>query len=192
MKDIEIIEQIRHGGYAMEKCLQRFYDENLRLMGSMGKKYGLSRDDLLDAYSDSIVDFKDQIRKQLFQQKSKCSTYFYSILNHKCIDILRRKTTYRETHEIPDNLKDTAPDIIQKLTSTVEKKYLDDLMNRLSDRCKEILMDWNDGYSMEDIALRNDLLNANVARTKRYTCLQELLSFARNSGVSETQRKQKR
>jgi hypothetical protein len=39
-------------------------------------------------------------------------------------------------------------------------------------------MDWNDGYSMDEIAERNTLLNANVARSKRYTCLQQLLALA--------------
>jgi RNA polymerase sigma-70 factor (ECF subfamily) len=181
MRDNEIIHQIILGGYPMEKCLELFYKENFGYLGIMGKKYGLDREALLDAYSDSIIAFRDHVRNNQFKQKSKCSTYFYSIFNNKCIDILRKKTTYIVTHEIPENLKDTTPDIIQALTFSVEKDYLTGLMTRLGSRCREILMDWNDGYSMEDIAIRNHLLNAKVARSKRYSCLQQLLELAGGS-----------
>ena len=183
MNDTEIIQHIQQGGYLMERCLEYFYKENIRLIGMMGKRYGLSRDSLLDAYSDAIIDFKEQVRKHQFQQKSKCSTYFYSIYNNKCIDILRKRTTYTVTNEIPENLKDTTPDIVQMLTFMVEKSYLDRIIERLSTGCKEILMDWNDGYSMEEIAQRNNLLNAHVARSKRYACLQQLLVIAGRSNI---------
>jgi RNA polymerase sigma-70 factor (ECF subfamily) len=183
MNDNELIQQIRQGGYPMEKCLEFFYKDNIRFIGLMQKRFGLSRESLLDAYSDAIIDFKEQVRNHQFQQKSKCSTYFFSIYNNKCIDILRKKTTYTITNEIPENLKDTAPDIVQMLTITVERDYLEKIIARLSAGCKDILMDWNDGYSMEDIAQRNHLLNAHVARSKRYACLQQLLVLAGRSNM---------
>lgn len=166
------------GGHSMEKCLETFYRENIRFVGVMAKKHQLDRESLMDAYSDSIIDFKEQIRKQKFQQKSKCSTYFYSIFNNKCIDILRKKTTNIITHEIPEHLKDTSPDIVNEMTSADRIHYLEAIINQLGSRCREILMDWNDGYSMEEIARRNNLLNANVARSKRYSCLQQLMEIA--------------
>jgi len=183
MEDKEIIQHILEGGYSMEKCLESFYHLNFKYIAVMGKKYGLSREALMDAYSDAIIDFKDQVRNHNFQQKSKCSTYFYSIFNNKCIDILRKKTTNTVVNEFPENLKDTTPDIVQMLTTIVERKHLDDLIAALNERCREILMDWNDGYSMEEIAQRNNLLNANVARSKRYTCLQQLLAIAGKSKI---------
>jgi RNA polymerase sigma-70 factor (ECF subfamily) len=181
MNDNEIIQKIIQGGSHMEKCLENFYKENIRFINVMEKKYGLSREAAIDAYSDAIIDFKEQVRNRQFQQKSKCSTYLYSIFNNKCIDILRKKTTHTIMSDLPENMKDQSPDIVQMLTLTVEKKYLDNLMTMLGSRCREILMDWNDGYSMEEIAERNALLNANVARSKRYTCLQQLLALAGKS-----------
>jgi RNA polymerase sigma factor (sigma-70 family) len=165
----------------MEKCLEAFYKENIRFISVMEKKYGLNREATIDAYTDAIIDFKEQVRNHQFRQKSKCSTYLYSIFNNKCIDILRKKTTYTIINDLPENLKDQSPDIVQMLTLNVEKEYLDNLMDKLGSRCREILMDWNDGYSMDEIAERNDLLNANVARSKRYTCLQQLLTLAGKS-----------
>lgn len=181
MNDNEIIQKLIQGGYHMEKCLEIFYKENIRLISVMEKKYGLSRDAAIDAYSDAIIDFKEQVRNHQFKHKSKCSTYLYSIFNNKCIDILRKKTTHTIINDLPENIKDQSPDIIQMLTLTVEKKYLDNLMAMLGSKCRELLMDWNDGYSMDEIAERNALLNANVARSKRYTCLQQLLALAGKS-----------
>jgi RNA polymerase sigma-70 factor (ECF subfamily) len=185
MNDNEIIQNIIQGGSHMERCLETFYRENIKLLSVMEKKYGLNREASIDAYTDAIIDFKEQVRNHKFQQKSKCSTYFYSIFNNKCIDILRKKTTYTVISDLPENLKDQSPDIVQMLTITVEKTYLDNLMVMLGSKCREILMDWNDGYSMDEIAERNDLLNANVARSKRYTCLQQLLALAGRSGSAD-------
>ncbi len=181
MNNNEIIHNIIQGGSHMEKCLEAFYNENIRFINVMEKKYGLNREAITDAYADAIIDFKDQVRNRQFQQKSKCSTYLYSIFNNKCIDILRKKTTHIVISDLPENMKDQSPDIVQMLTLTVEKKYLHNLMAMLGSRCREILMDWNDGYSMDEIAERNALLNANVARSKRYTCLQQLLALAGKS-----------
>jgi RNA polymerase sigma factor (sigma-70 family) len=181
MNDNEIIQNIIQGGYHMEKCLDFFYKENIRFISVMEKKYGLNRDSAIDAYTDALIDFKEQVRNNQFRHQSKCSTYLYSIFNHKCIDILRKKTTHTIINDLPENIKDQSPDIVQMLTMTVEKEYLDNLMALLGPRCREILMDWNDGYSMDEIADRNALLNANVARSKRYTCLQQLLALAGKS-----------
>jgi len=41
--------------------------------------------------------------------------------------------------------------------------------------CKQILIDWAYwGYSMKEIAIRNNLENGVVAKKKKYTCLQKL------------------
>jgi RNA polymerase sigma factor (sigma-70 family) len=178
MNDNEIIQNIIQGGSHMERSLETFYRENIRFISVMEKKYGLNRETAIDAYTDAIIDFKEQVKNRQFQHKSKCSTYLYSIFNNKCIDILRKKTTYTIINDLPDHLKDQSPDIVQMLTVKVEKTYLDKLMGMLGSRCREILMDWNDGYTMDEIAERNALLNANVARSKRYTCLQQLLALA--------------
>jgi RNA polymerase sigma factor (sigma-70 family) len=178
MNEHEIIQNILQGGTHMEKCLETFYKENARFVPVMKKKYGLTLEESVDAYADAIIDFKQQVRNQQFRQMSKCSTYLYSIFNNKCIDILRKKTTYTIINDLPENLKDQSPDIVQTLTMKVEKTYLDNLMDMLGSRCRDILMDWNDGYSMDEIAARNGLLNENVARSKRYTCMQQLLVLA--------------
>jgi len=185
MNDNEIIQKIIQGGSHMEKCLEAFYNDNIRFIPVMEKKYGLNREAAIDAYTDAIIDFKDQVKNGQFQHKSKCSTYLYSIFNNKCIDILRKKSTHTVINDLPENIRDRSPDIVQMLTMSVERKYMDNLMAMLGPRCREILMDWNDGYSMEEIAERNALLNANVARSKRYTCLQQLLALAGKSKVSD-------
>jgi RNA polymerase sigma factor (sigma-70 family) len=185
MNDNEIIQKIIQGGSHMERCLEAFYKENIRFISVMEKKYGLNREATMDAYADAIIDFKEQVRNHQFKHNSKCSTYLYSIFSNKCIDILRKKTTHTIINDLPENLKDLSPDIVQMLTLTVERTYLDNLMAMLGSRCREILMDWNDGYSMDEIAERNALLNANVARSKRYTCLQQLLALAGKSNPAE-------
>jgi len=157
--------------------LGNFYRQHLKLVKVMGKKYGLMEEDLSDAFTDAVISFRDQVVRRNFQQKSKCSTYLFKIFQNKCIDILRKNSTNVIKVEIPDHIQDTNPDIVQKLSIGVKKQYLLDLMDQLNDSCKGILLDWNDGYSMAEIALRNGLLNEHVARSRRYACLKQLATL---------------
>lgn len=183
MKDDDIIQHIMAGGQIMENCLSYFYKQNIKYVQIMSNKLGVNHDDLFNAYSDSIIEFKDQIRNHQFKRKSKCSTYFYSIFKNKCIDILRKKTTNIIEHKLPEQIIDTDDDIIQKLTFDVKQQYLQQVFFQLGDKCKSILMDWNDGYTMEEIAVKNGLLNAHVARSMRYSCIQQLMKIIQNSKI---------
>ena len=181
MDDRELIANILAGGMKMEDGLSNFYRENHKLVKVMGKKYGLQDEDLLDAYTDSVISFRDQVVRGNFQQKSKCSTYLFKIFQNKCIDILRKNSTNIIKVEMPAHIQDTNPDIVQRLSTSVKKQYLLDLMDQLNESCKGILLDWNDGYSMAEIASRNGLLNEHVARSRRYACLKQLAALVNKS-----------
>lgn len=190
MKQKTIISAILAGGIEREKCLSYIYETNFSQVYSMINKHVLTKEEVLDAYSDSIILFRDQVIKGAFKGTARYSTYLYSILNNRCIDIIRNKSTnkskQRENESGIDYLEEHAnlgENIIDLLSRKVQWDLLDRLMDRLWENCKGILLDWNNGYSMAEIAERNGLLNEHTARTKRYNCLKQLMELVNKSAL---------
>ncbi len=188
MDNPTIITAIRSGGSDREKCLTDIYTDNFSLVYSMLKKHSLSKEEVMNAYADSITLFSDHVMKGTYKGSAKYSTFLFSILNNKCIDIIREKTTHKSKQEKNyvriDHIKDhtgTDDDIVEKLTARVQWELLNRLMDRLRGKCKKILLDWNDGYSMFEIASRNGLLNEHTARTARYKCFRQLMQMVKGS-----------
>ena len=91
----------------MNEAIDYFYHHHFSLIYLKVKDHKLTREQALDAYSDSILSLKENIIKRKFKGDSKLSTYFISIFNRKCIDIMRKDTTNLiYEHELPVHLKD--------------------------------------------------------------------------------------
>jgi len=164
----------------MEDAIYSFYRNNFNIVYQKTKDHKLTKDQALDAYSDAILSLRDNILKNRFKGESALTTYFISIFNRKCIDIIRKNTTNLiYENELPIHLKDNEAGIDDKLTVMVNLERLKKLLSELSEICQSVLMDWNDGYSMDEIAERNELLNAHTARSKRYNCFQQLMEMVK-------------
>lgn len=168
----------------MQKAAEWFYRENL---GIVYRESKLLREEAFDAYSDALTAFIDNIRNGVFRGESKCSTYFIRIFNNKCIDIFRKKTTNKAKQvtmsideikmDVPETVSEERDDHIADITSW---------FNELSEVCRDVLMDWSDGYSMEEIAERNGLKNAHTARSKRYNCFHQLMEILQKRKILQS------
>lgn len=169
----------------MHRTVDIFYKENYALIYKMTSSHKLTQEQVIDAYSDSIVAFVNNIRENRFRGESKCTTYFMGIFNFKCIDIIRRETTNKLNESII-SLDDMKNEPTQILTDEQNFPDLNSYFNELSEVCKEVLMDWSDGYSMDEIAERNGLKNAHTARSKRYNCFQQLIEVLKKKNILQS------
>ena len=190
MKINEIIADIKAGGIRQEKCLTYVYRNNFALVYGMLKKHVISREEVMDAYAETVILFRDHVKNGIFKGTAKYSTYLYSILNNKCIDIIRNKSTNKSRQremevgmDILENQTSENENVIELLSFKVQWDRLEKLMDTLAEKCREILMDWNDGYTMTEIADRNGLLNEHTARTKRYNCMQQLMELVKKEKI---------
>jgi RNA polymerase sigma factor (sigma-70 family) len=182
MTDEKLIEDILSGGSAMQLAAEWFYRENLKLVYKESASNRLGREDALDAYSDAVTALVENIRNRVFRGESKCSTYFIRIFSNKCIDIFRKKTTNKSkenTLSLEEMKIEPAESIVNEEANINLSMYFDEL----SEVCREVLMDWSDGFSMDDIAERNGLKNAHTARSKRYNCFQQLVSILQKKNI---------
>jgi RNA polymerase sigma-70 factor (ECF subfamily) len=179
MTEKKLLDNILSGGVLMQKAAESFYLENYKLVYNAK---GISREEALDAYSDSVTAFVENVRNRLFKGESKSSTYFIRIFNNKCIDVLRKKTT-NKSKQITMSIEELKTDLPDIEVTNEEHTDLTAYFNELSDVCREVLMDWSDGYSMDDIAERNGLKNAHTARSKRYNCFQQLMEILQRRNI---------
>jgi RNA polymerase sigma-70 factor (ECF subfamily) len=182
MTDQKFIEGILSGGNVMHKTAEWFYHENFNLVYKMIGSHRLVKEEALDAYSDAVTAFIENIREKKFRGDSKCRTYFIRIFNNKCIDIIRKKATNRlDKNTI--SLDDLGTELMYRTVDEDQSIGYTDFFAQLSEICRELLMDWCDGYAMEEIAVRNGLKNAHTARSKRYNCFRQLMTILQHHKV---------
>ena len=145
------------------------------------RKYHLSQDDGFSAYSDAIVSVIHNIINGNFDQRSSIKTYLFQIFSNKCIDLVRKKTTNKEkVHhataepELLDYLPDKARTVVEKLIDQQKVLAVKQHLSTMGEKCKEILLLFEDGYTDKEIADQLQYSNAAVAKTTRLRCLEKL------------------
>lgn len=86
------------------------------------RKYRLSEDEAFDAYSDTILVVVENVRKGSFEGRSSLKTYTFQVFQNKCVDLIRKKTTNKnsvhQTNSISDfilEFSDATKSILQRL-----------------------------------------------------------------------------
>ena len=192
LSDQEIIDGLRAGGQESEKIMFSLYDSYFPLYYKVRSKGGLSDDELISVYSDALIEFKKQVIAGEYQKKGKLKGYFYRIFSNKAIDAFRkvRRTKKRELpisiepNKIKDDSLGPAQEMIVYEEQDIQvqeflKELLQQAMEKLSKKCKEILIDrLAEGKKPKEIANKYpDIKNARVASTTVYNCRKKLLEI---------------
>ncbi len=181
--DKEIVTRLKSGGRGFEEIADYLFREYLGYIPTLKNKLFLSVPDLQDAYSDALVRLITQIRSGKFKGESKLSSYFYSIFYNAAVDVSRKNTSYKniETEELFE-VSAKERDLFKMIETNNDISHLMSYMSEIGENCKRILLDWGYyGYSMEEIATRSRLSNAESARSMKYKCLKKLKEIISNS-----------
>jgi len=181
--DQDIITRLRSGGRDFEEISDYLFQEYLGYIPTLKNKLFLSTPDLQDAYADALVRLITQVKTGKFKGESKLSSYFYSIFYNAAVDVSRKNTSYKnsETEELYE-FTAKEKDLFKMIETDNEMGHLLMRMDQIGERCKSILLDWGYyGYSMEEIATRSELSNAESARSMKYKCLKKLKEIISNS-----------
>jgi RNA polymerase sigma factor (sigma-70 family) len=150
-------------------------------------KYSLQEEDAFDAYSDSVLSAIKKITEGSFEGRSSIKTWLFQIFQNKCVDLLRRKTTNKNSihktasvSEILYQLSDASKTIIQQLVEKSDWDLLKKRVNELGEKCRELLMLSADGYSDKDISAQLAYKSADVVKTSRLRCLEKLRQMYKN------------
>lgn len=181
--DQEILEGILAGGASKEKYVNYLYDNAFPgLINKIKGKLHLSEEDIRDAYTDAVVKLVEQILKQKFRGEAKLSSYFYRIFYNKGVDILRKRSSHGVEYLPVDETipqADPAKNILDLLEVKDDVRKIQGLLQKLNPKCRQILLLFYEGYSMEEIAEKAELKNAESATSQKYKCFKKLMSFVK-------------
>lgn len=176
-----VIAGLRAGGVQRRMHENELYTYFFYLIKQYSRKYSLAEEDAASAYSDTIITVIDHVISGRFEGRSSLKSYTCQIFMNKCVDLVRKNTTDKSTvHRSTDieSLVATLPDktrnIIQDLISKSEKAFFLEKLKAIGEKCRQILLLFEDGYSDREIALQMEYKSADVVKTSRMRCLEKL------------------
>jgi RNA polymerase sigma factor (sigma-70 family) len=179
--DQEIIEQLRQGGIDQRRSEEELFNRFAYFVREGMTKHALSEDESFNAYSDTILAALENIRNAHFEARASLKTYLYQIFHNKCVDLLRKKTTNKNSVNRPETisdrlmqLSDSARSVVQKLIDKADWNRLREKLNELEEKCRQLLMFWGENYSDKEIASLLQYKTADVVKTSRLRCLDRL------------------
>ncbi len=177
----EIIDSIQQAGTERKKGEERLFNRFAYLIKEGIYKYSLLQEEAFDLYSDTIISAIEKIADHSFQQRSSLKTWVYQIFHNKYVDLLRKKSTNKnsihKTLSISDLLlqvSDASKTIVQELVDKTDWEALRQKLNQLGDNCKQMLLLWAEGYTDKEIAGSMEYKTSDVVKTSRLRCLEKL------------------
>ncbi len=179
--DQEIIEQLRLSGSDKRKSEEQLFNRFAYFIREGITKHALSEDESFDAYSDTILAALQNIKNAHFEARASLKTYLYQIFHNKCVDLLRKRTTNKNSVHRPDSISerlllisDSARSVVQKLIDQADWKLLREKLNQLEEKCRQLLLYWGENYSDREIASLLQYKTADVVKTSRLRCMERL------------------
>ncbi len=179
--DIDIINNLKTSGINKRKAEEKLFDRFSYFIRSKENKYSLSREDLFDAYSDTVLAVINSIAFGGFQNRSSLKTFVYEIYQNKCIDKLRKKSTHKYAvhktealSEMQACLSDSSLSVVEKMVNQSDLEYIHQQMIYLSKNCRNALLLSLNGYSDKEIAVMINFKTADVAKTSRLRSIKKL------------------
>jgi RNA polymerase sigma factor (sigma-70 family) len=178
--DADYVSAIRKGGRAGEHAVDGLYrhyrDTTLTKIRSYLRFKSGIEDDALDMAQDAFLIMIEKIRDGGYNEGS---------LLHFWIGITRgllrnkhkrdARTDLTDDSQQYDNIDFESPENI--LLQDERREVLDQVLSRLGDRCKKVLLMWAGGYSMEEIAETLGLSSEAMARKTKYKCKNQLMEL---------------
>ena len=179
--DHQIIRLILQGGLDKRKGEEVLFSRYAYFVQEGIRKLGLSEEDAFNAYSDGILVTIDNITGGAFQGNSSLKTYLYRIFRNKCVDLLRKNATNKNSmnralsiDEQLSQVSDKGRSILQVLIEKADWRLLRERLNQLSEDCRKMLLLWGDDFSDKEIAVAMEYKTADVVKTSRLRCLEKL------------------
>lgn len=179
--DEELIQNLQGNNLLKRKAEDALFKQYNYFIREGIKKYALQEDEAFDAYSDTVLQAIDNIRKGHFENRSALKTYLYRIFINKCVDLLRKKTTNKssvhQTASLSDMLiliADPAKTVVQQLIERTDMESLKNKLQELGENCRKLLMLFADGFSDREVSVLMEYKSADVVKTSRLRCLDKL------------------
>src|SRR6218665_1051475 len=157
--DSAIIESILNGGIEGQKYENNLYEKYLYLIQDGVRKHQIEQHESASVYSDTVLATIDHIVNHRFERRSSLKTYIFQIFSNQCVSLIRKKATNRAApsydtvllSEIMNMMNDSTQTVIQQIIEKEEETRLLERLDKVGEKCKELLLLWANGYSDKEI-----------------------------------------
>jgi RNA polymerase sigma factor (sigma-70 family) len=175
LSDSELVAGLRSGSRMDDavKTIYRNYFDGSRyyVMNNNG-----SRQDAEDIFQEVVVTFIELVQKDKFRGESSIRTFLFSLTRHLWLNELKRKGRAMTREVKYEKAQEKAEmDIAQAIGHREGRQQVNDLIERLGDACKKILiMFYYEDIPVRDMLGKLDYENEQVIRNKKYKCMKQL------------------
>jgi len=177
--DQEILEAFRVGGHARNQAWEFAYkDWRDRIIGTIVAKNG-TREEAKEAMQEVVMVFERRVRRTDFVLQHKLSTYFISCVYRQWTR--SKKSGKGSVVDLEDrHLSGFVESVEADIAQTELARLLDESLTRLGDRCKTILRNFMNGFSMKEIAEKMGFDGGEqVARNEKRKCQERYETYLR-------------
>lgn len=170
--DARILDLIRRGD---EQGLVLLYEANQRMVRSYILRNSGTSQDAEDLLQEAVVILWEKVRRGQFEVRSKLSTFVYATVKNLWLRRLAHMRREIPTDINPGDAESMDPSPLDEVIESEEASRVREALERLGDPCKTLLLlfYWEE-LTMEEIAIRLGLANADTAKSKKYQCKKAL------------------
>jgi len=173
--DFSLIQALRSDANP-DEAIRYLYRTQFRMTAAYIKQNSGTEEDAEDIFQEVVLVFIEILKKDKFRGESSISTFLYSLTRNIWLNELNKRGKSRLRDEKFEKGKGTTDmDVSHLIADREVKSQLMDIVDKLGETCKKILM----AFYFENRAIKEILQNLNyeneqVVRNKKYKCLKQL------------------
>jgi RNA polymerase sigma factor (sigma-70 family) len=183
--DFSLIETLKSDANP-DAAIRYLYRTQFSMTAAYIKQNSGTDEDAEDIFQEVVLVFIDVLKKDKFRGESTVSTFLYSLTRNIWLNELKKRGRSKLRDEIFEKGKDqTDEDVSHLIVNREMKSQLMQLVDRLGENCKKILLAFYfENLAMKEILKTLDYENEQVVRNKKYKCLKQLeQSITGNPGL---------
>lgn len=173
--DTELVARLRVGE-GMDEVIKAIYRSHFESLAWYVQNNSGSRQDAEDVFQEVVLSFIGIVQADKFRGESTVKTFLYSLNRHIWLNELKKKGRALAREEKYGKGNEWVElDAAQTIAERENKSLVLDLMDKLGETCKQILLlFYYENNSMKQILETLHYENEQVVRNKKYKCLKQL------------------
>lgn len=180
METTQLIKKIRSGKSGRDQVIKQIYFDEAIQQGVKGmlRSQGADTKQLDALYNATIMEFVvTVVRKKDFEISGSLKSYLSGIAKYVWYKEVKKANKHRsdDIDEVRNLSDGSNPSDL--LIDLEQKGLIHQLLSNLGKNCKEVLLLWANGYSMQEIAESMDYQSEGMARKKKYKCMKSMTQY---------------
>jgi RNA polymerase sigma factor (sigma-70 family) len=179
--DAELLEAIRERN--PNEPILFIYQKFAASTSSFIRGLGASEQDAEDVFQETVIAFIDIVKKDKYRKEASIKTFLTSVARNIWLnEVKKRQQADKREKKFEIGRGQEDEDISQQIGDLEKKRQLRDLLNKLGEPCKKILiLFYYENLSMKEMLEHLPYENEQVVRNKKYKCLQQLMGIIKDN-----------